>query len=224
MNYLSHYYIDAIEENPYHNLGLILPDLLGIYSRHFKIYDPDNHVVDSFESRQLMAGILKHFELDSIFHQSEFFLKHTTLIRYSLEELEITFLASKQHFLAHILLELIIDKVIIQRESQILENFYNDLDHIDQIKVKAFIKGKDEQFVNGFFEFFERFRTKRYLYSYTSEDAVIFLMNKVLERINLSIFNHEADLMKIRQCIIRSSQNIENDYDDLKAIRENENF
>jgi hypothetical protein len=90
--------------------------------------------------------------------------------------------------------------------------------------VKAFIKGKDEQFVNGFFEFFERFRTKRYLYSYTSEDAVIFLMNKVLERINLSIFNHEADLMKIRQCIIRSSQNIENDYDDLKAIRENENI
>lgn len=222
MNYLAHYYIDSEENRPYHNLGLILPDLLGIYSRKFKLSLEAGHYVDSELTREIFSGILKHFELDAIFHQSEFFLKHTTLIRYSLDENEVNFLATKQHFLAHILLELVIDKVFIANDFTLVERFYTDLDQIDASELLFFMKNKNDDFINGFLEFFRRFRTRRYLYGYTSVDAVIFLLNKVLERISLTAINDEADLLKLRKCIEHTEINIINDLKALSTIRDNE--
>ena len=219
MNFIAHYYLDGERGNPHYNFGLILPDLLSIQKRGWKVTDRNHIEAISEYNMQIVKGVLKHYDLDSLFHQSDYFITHTKYIKSLFTVSQIETVRKRKHFLAHILLELIIDRVIIKKETQILELFYADLDQIDIQEVGDLFYKEDEAVIQSFCTFFDKFRSKRYLYKYTNNEAIIFVLNKVLERVSLPIFCQADIVEKLNECISITEQYIENNYDSIWAIR-----
>ena len=81
MNFASHFFLDGIEGRPYYNFGLVLPDLASIFKRGWRIADRNNVQEMNQRNMDIFSGILKHYELDAIFHQSMFFNEHTKMIK-----------------------------------------------------------------------------------------------------------------------------------------------
>jgi len=220
VNYISHYFIDGIDGMPYYNLGLILPDLAGIYDRHLKLLDPVTHRELTKTDQELYAGILKHHELDSVFHQSEYFIRFTSLLKKYFTQFNYTHQKNRQHFIAHVLLELIIDLVIIKREERILDRFYFEIDKVVKDDFIHFFLGLDIKYIIGFYDFVDRFRTKRYLLNFTSSDAVVFVLQKIQERVGLEVVTNENQIISLKKCIDTLSEDIEDEYNRLKTIRD----
>ncbi|MBC8343875.1 MAG: hypothetical protein ISR55_11320 [Bacteroidetes bacterium] len=219
MNFISHYYLDGEDGNPYYNFGLILPDLMSIQKRGWKVTDSDHLSSISEYDIQILKGVLQHYELDALFHQSNFFTKHTKYIKSLFKVTQIETERNRKHFLSHILLELVIDRVIIKNEEHILDLFYKDLDQVDIIKIGELFHREDPELIKSFCNFFDKFRSKRYLYKYTSNEAIIFVLNKVLERVGLPIFNEVQILEKLDESITITEQYIDNHYDSIWALR-----
>lgn len=185
MNFLAHYFVDRITGKPYHNFGLILPDLMSMYKRKWKItekvlqYSLHQHEV------QIVAGVIKHNKLDSFFHQSDFFNKYTSEIKKILLGNGIEYPENRIFFLAHLLLELMIDRVIIRREKMILKEFYNELDEIDHNELEKFFIKINLPPTKGFYGYFIKFRKRKYLYKYANNFRLLYITNRILKRVGL---------------------------------------
>jgi S-adenosylmethionine hydrolase len=223
MNFVSHFYLDGEKGNPYYNFGLILPDLMSIQKRGWKITDKDHLNSISEQDIQIVKGVLKHYELDAIFHQSDYFFQYTKYIKSLFKVTEIETARKRKHFLSHILLELTIDKVIIKKEVDILDDFYRCLDNIEVEKIRELFQKENYMLVNNFCQFFEKFRAKRFLYRYTNNEAIIFVLNKVLERVGLPIFENTEMIERLDESISKTEQYIEKNYSSIWAIRYPEN-
>jgi len=220
LNYISHYFIDGINGLPYYNLGLILPDLAGIYDRHLKLMDVGTRVEMTKTNHELYSGIMKHYQLDSIFHQSNYFVTYTNKIKNYFNQLEFQHEPNRQHFLAHFLLELVIDKVIIQKENSILDSFYEEFDKVEEFHFKSFFTAIPEEKVNGFYLFVDKFRTKRYLYNFVNSDAVVFVIQKIQERIGLKVIDNPYEITKLKKCIDLIEKDISNEFEMIIKIRD----
>jgi len=220
LNYISHYFIDGINGLPYYNLGLILPDLAGIFDRHLKLLDVSTEVEMTKTNHELYSGIMKHYQLDSIFHQSNYFVTYTGKIKHYFTITDFQHQPNRQHFLAHFLLELAIDMVIINREEGILNHFYAEFDKVEKQPFINFFNYTDTEKINGFYLFVDKFRAKRYLYNFVSADAVVFVIQKIQERIGLKVIDNQIEIDKLKKCIEMIASDISSEFDMIKKIRD----
>ncbi len=187
MNFLSHYFVDQDHSDPYFVTGLILPDLARIFhpkwrlnARKIRETLPDNKDMD-----MLCQGIARHESGDLYFHNSDFFHTHTTHIKDVLNDNRIKSVSTRSYFLAHVLLELLLDRLIVKQMPEIPENFYATLSKIDPEKLRMYLKHFN--FVYDpweFLAFFERFIQSRYLLAYKHNEKFIFALNRVYTRVN----------------------------------------
>ena len=74
VNFLSHYYFDHQEGNPYFNLGLIFPDIVRNFVRGSKL----NFTIDMKDTPSadsLQKGCIQHVQSDKIFHAWDGFIE-----------------------------------------------------------------------------------------------------------------------------------------------------
>lgn len=196
MNFLSHYFIDRIENKPYHNFGLVLPDLMSMYRRKWKISSRVLKYSLNLQETQIVTGVVKHNNLDGYFHSSDFFIKYTNEIKDILVENNVDYPENRIHFIAHILLELLVDRVIIKKERLILKEFYSELNQVDWNILREFlIKIKMEE-VDGFYGYFIKFTRRKYLYKYANNYTIIYITNRILDKVNLPQIVNQKRRMK----------------------------
>jgi len=219
MNFASHFFLDGIKGKPYYNFGLILPDLMSIYKRGWRITDraKAKEMIDT--DVEILNGMLKHFELDAIFHQSMFFNDHTKLIKDLLKQEKLQLIHVKKHFVAHVLLELLIDRVIIKHDEKVLFDFYNCLDRIEKEKISHFFNENEPGVIDGFFDFYVKFRERRFLYKYSENETIIFILNKVLERVGLLPFTILSDIERLDMILSHIEIAIDDDFARVLEIR-----
>ena len=217
MNFLSHYYIDRIENKPYHNFGLILPDLMSMYKRKWKVSSRVMKENLTLQETQIVTGVVKHNNLDGYFHNSDFFYKYTTAIKEILQKNGVRYPEQRIHFVAHILLELLVDRVIIKKEKLILKEFYSELDQIDWNVLNDFLVKIKLDAVEGFYGYFVKFRRRKYLYKYANNFQVLFITNRILEKVNLPQIVDQKRLMK--KCLNEIEAIINESYYEVTSLR-----
>ena len=219
MNFLSHYFIDAEPGKPYHNFGLILPDLMGIYKRGWKLNGQAAKAKLNPLSSEIYRGVQKHYDLDSIFHQSDLFRENTNYILAQLNGNLDSIAMVKKHFIAHILLELLIDRVIILNDVMVAKNFYSDLLDTDLEALDNFFIKETAEHLDGFKSLVSRFRSDQYLYKYKDNEALLFALNRVMSRVNMQPVTDAPDKKLFIEVISQTQKRLSGDFLSIQNIR-----
>lgn len=157
MNFLGHLYIDSAPSSPYYNLGLLTPDFLYVFQAknkvNYKILDEivankNESTVDFFE------GILRHKTIDHFFHISDFFEKSTKKMKAIIEQTEINPNGKFNFMLAHVGVELLLDKAALHSNTKLANDFYKDLEQIDVQEIEKIMQKITRRSLNeGFSQF-----------------------------------------------------------------------
>jgi len=179
LNYFSHYYFDHIPGEADHNFGLSFPDLVRNFIRGKRL-KPPHPSAPQFEKYPLLSqGTQKHFTRDTQFHGSEFFKtteeKLNRLLQPVFQSLEI----GRYWFASHLLAEMMLDRVLMKKHPQLLDNYYLDLQNANQNAIADYLHLSEITDQDPFFERMERFASSQYLRQYVHDPALIFSLNRI---------------------------------------------
>ncbi len=191
MNFLAHHFFYA-SDDPYHNTGLILPDwsrsALGKrkleWERKTQSYSP---------FIGLWEGCKKHYEADGWFHDCGYFNESTKEIEKDLVKLQSQglLLAQRKWFLAHILSEVLLDRLIIEQFPEALDHFYQDLNQVPLSDIKDFLLESGKESMGRFPQGHAGFLSSEFLRFYSTADGLTESLNRVVQRTNQAAFSKE---------------------------------
>lgn len=184
MNYFSHYYFDHIKGNHYYNAGLVLPDFarsaagaknINIQLKFDKLNQPDFY--------NLNKGSKTHYSSDGFFHNCSFFKDSNQLFEDLFIEHEFPRQGQRLWFISHILFELVLDRVLIRNNRDILDDFYTSLKRVDLQIVIDFLAESGKDGTDKFTKFWEGFLKAQYLQYYLVDDKLVYSLNRVLQKV-----------------------------------------
>jgi hypothetical protein len=179
MHYLSHYFNELPQNDPYFVAGLAIPDLAPHFSKSYNSIIKNYVVADNRELELIHRGILRHYGADKEFHQSKLFNEHMSKALQSFLEEGLSRERLRLSFIAHIAVEMMIDHRIIVEEEGICENYYRILN------------SADEQVLNKYFDLhglayekqkflirFQFFKERRFLFLFKDIANVATALNR----------------------------------------------
>jgi hypothetical protein len=192
MNFLSHYYFDREEENPYRIMGIVLPDLLKNANKEWNLRpEKSEHLFLRNDSQAaLLEGWKRHLEVDRYFHSSEFFRRHTSILRLQIVP-HLLNSDVRPSFVAHIALELMLDSLLLTELNLDSSRFYAQLENTDEEILEDFLLLNNIPESSIFFNFLEGFIRSKYLESYREPKDIMFAIGKICQRIWLRPFTDE---------------------------------
>lgn len=186
MNYLSHYYFDQEKMESSFILGAVFPDLLSNFDRKLKNIPKQNVSDQSFNClSDFREGIKRHYELDRLFHSGVFFKKETLWLSKEIKGLELKSLNHRIYFFSHILLELILDRILLDRFPNIGHQFYEKLEKTPKTLLKEYFRTQDLlPYHDEFVKYFNFFIEKRFINNYIENVMIISVLDKFHQLIN----------------------------------------
>ncbi len=189
MNYLTHFYFNTLRPeyssvSPDFHFGVALPDILSVYDRSLRFHAGPS---DNFPADMWM-GIQNHLQMDAFFHKSEFFKVSYEQIRQHLAVSIPAHLDIRPFFLAHVLVEILLDHYILNREPELARKFYTQLHQPD---AKRLVKAMEEHFgknLGGLSDLINKFLVTRFLEGYIELDHLIYPVNRMLMRTRQQVF------------------------------------
>jgi len=192
MNFLSHFYFDRNEENPYRITGIVLPDLLKNANKEWNLRPEKNEHLFLHDDLQtgLLEGWKRHLEVDRYFHSSEFFSRHTSILRLQIVP-HLLNSDVRPSFVAHIALELMLDSLLLTELNLDSSRFYAQLENTDEEVLDDFLLLNNIPESSIFFNFLEGFIRSKYLESYREPRDIMFAIGKICQRIWSQPFTDE---------------------------------
>ena len=190
MNLVAHYYLDRDRVNSYFVVGAATPDLLSIYNsslrikaRHLKKMSEDQagRITPPF-----LSGLYRHFFADGVFHLSPTFNAETKQISNMLVDYFPDLNVQRKFFIGHILLELLIDKILIDKNPGILESYYGHFESLqpfrDLRKASQLAVGHD---LPNYEAYMHKFMRRKYLYHYADFEHIAWVLRRILRRVSI---------------------------------------
>lgn len=183
MNFLSHYYFDRSNPDPYQVMGGVLPDLVKNVRKDWT-FRPERRTVEnpSPELLSILTGWKQHISIDSIFHCSDFFNHHTALIRTAIAPV-LERSPVRPSFLAHISLELMLDSLLQTEGIVDPDHFYTQLSKCSRPYLEQFLAMNNADRPDLFFPFLEEFIHSRYIHTYRDPVQIMYALNRICMRL-----------------------------------------
>jgi hypothetical protein len=187
MNCFAHAY--PFLEDPYFIVGACLPDWMAVINR--KVRFRSHRIAPWIEStdpriRSLFSGVQQHLNDDHWFHGTSIFVELNLKLSKRLAYFESGISSLQSNFVAHIAIEMLIDDELSNRHPGQLEYYYEQLNVVDA----AWLQNQLEQFAVdrevAYARFHERFLEARFLFDYASNDGMLYRLNQVMRRAQLS--------------------------------------
>ncbi|MEZ6132439.1 MAG: hypothetical protein R3C59_27560 [Planctomycetaceae bacterium] len=187
MNYLAHGY--RFLDDPLFLAGTAVPDWLSVVNRRVRVrrrlVEPVVAATQDDHLRRIGRGILQHHHDDDLFHRCEVF-----------QRLEAEFSAAfRRHmpdrydhrpaFLGHILVELLLDATLAERDPTLLNRFYAAMARVNAQLVEDAVNHMAARSTDQLAWFIERFRQERFLEDYANNTTLALRLNQVLKRVRL---------------------------------------
>ena len=187
MNYFSHGF--CFLDDPYFLAGTAVPDWLNVVNRKAKI---PSKIAGQFVEHQnpvvarVARGIVQHHQDDAWFHRTRAFAElcweFTVLIRDQLSPDQ----GMRPSFLAHVLVELILDDCLIQRHPRRLDAYYKRLASLPATELADAILTMSRKPLQKLDAFIELFLQDQFLYDYADDHRLTWRLNRVLQRVGLT--------------------------------------
>ena len=168
MNFLAHYYLDSQSADSLFVIGLVTPDLMSLYNRGIRFRERDilkatKNASLSTEEQTLLKGVSRHFEADGIFHDSAFFKDESSLIGKRLRDAFPAHNVERSFFVGHVLLELCLDRLLMQEYPSLTTSFYEHFRAFSPEKIAELTSTLAGNPLPGYQEFLIRFLEKPYI-------------------------------------------------------------
>jgi len=188
VNFFAHYYFHNKQGDNWHNAGLLFPDLLRIFTSDQRISEKAGAMqIETFHHQNLSIGIHKHFDADDIFHNWQWFkdTNHKLALEIRNSDTDI----KRDWFLAHILIELAIDHVLVSENESKVNDLYNDLGACGKAEWLDFFKEKGFGEADKWYENYLKFISHRYIFTYKDTDNVVYALNRIYQNTGIGKFN-----------------------------------
>jgi hypothetical protein len=187
MNYFAHGY--RFVNDPYFMAGTAIPDWLSVVDRRVRVRakatQPHVQHVDA-RVAAVARGILQHLADDDWFHQTPTFHQLNVTFAARLREYLLGDDGYRPGFLGHILVEILLDAHLIEREPGLLDHYYLSLEKVDASLVQETINLIASQPTEWIVPFVPRFIHARFLYDYLDDARLLFRLNQVMQRVKLA--------------------------------------
>lgn len=163
-------------------LGAILPDLLSLYDRGVRPFKLLRGGGGRVEAGEVRDGVRFHYHVDSHFHRSPLFRDGSRALR---ERLMAAGGAPglKRFAVAHVLIELFLDHLLIVRDGARLAAFYGALERRDGGALEALLAGLPELDWAGFSGFIGRLAALRFADGYLDRPGLLDRTDRILGRL-----------------------------------------
>ncbi len=198
MNYFAHFFVDHKLGQHEYNTGLLLPDVTRGYVKTFK----HNIIAANAASLNFHEGCLAHYRADKLFHGSQFFADMLAMSNAEINQAKFSEALSRKWFLAHIMAELLIDRILIKQEPDLLDEFYNSLQQINDGQLLDFLNDYEIKDSPKFFEFFNHFRKVQYIRYYTDNNKFVYSLNRIMIRAGVGAMS-DADLIILQEVCVK---------------------
>lgn len=209
MNFIAHYHFYKSEDS-YYNLGLVLPDMVKNFNKtHLKPKDQFVHQL----LNSINKGSKMHLEADKLFHQSTFFKEAEKFMSFMMDDKA---LWPRKWFLNHLLCEIVLDRVIMERHPNEVKEFYSELNNVNIDQVELYLKLSNIPNYQNFREGFERFVKYQFIFEYEHNEKIIFALGRVYQRLGIEYEWTEEDKNLLLYAIPRQMEYIDERYHLLK--------
>ncbi len=188
MNYFAHGV--RFVDDPYLLAGTALPDWLSVVRRRVRIrmrHLPDGKARGRGPVGRLTEGIRQHLHDDDWFHRTEGFLVVSErLSRLTAEFADAVMVESdrlRPGFLGHLLTEMLLDSVLIERFPSRLESYYRALRAIDPCVVRDAFPAWGWPPVFAMTAWIPLFVNEAILYDYLEPPTLLYRVNQVMRRV-----------------------------------------
>ena len=192
MNYFAHYFFDHSHHSEIHNFGLVLPDFVRNFIKGKRLKPSPQKAFEHKELQLLHEGTLKHIDRDAQFHGSKFFKEASVQLGNLIRPAFIEAGIPRVWWGAHLLTEMMLDRVLIQENPVLIGRFYEDLENTSETIVGMYMEQNGIAETTDFFSRLARFRELRYLLRYTEDEAMVFSLGRVYLYAGVSAeWNHQ---------------------------------
>ena len=187
MNYFAHGL--RFVDRPYVLVGTALPDWLSVVDRRVRLRT--RHMQPFADGSgtplaEVAAGVLQHLEDDAWFHKTAAFAvasaKLTILFREALPSDD----GHRPAFLGHILTEMLLDAVLIERDPSALAAYYAAFERLDAELVEESVNRMAPQPIDGLSGSISLFARERFLTDYLDTKRLLYRLNQVMRRVKLN--------------------------------------
>ncbi len=214
MNFLAHYYFDKTE-SVYYNVGLVLPDLNRNFCKgNLQLNKP-------FEKQilnDIQQGCIKHIAKDKIFHQSIFFKETQKQVSQLIDHQSRW---PRKWFLNHILVEIMLDRALMDKFPLLCHQFYNDLEQAETIHLEEFLKHSGIEDYQEFGHKYVKFNEYKFIFNYLHNEKLIIALSKIYQKVGIKYEWSAADENILNRNFIEILQIVDNKMPEL--INEIEN-
>lgn len=191
MNLVAHFYLDRQRVNSYFAVGAATPDLLSIYNSRLRIKERHLKRLSEEEAGRVappfMEGLQKHFFADGVFHTSPLFHSETKRVSNLLIDYFPDLNIERKFFIGHILLELVLDKVLINQHPGILDSYYGHFESLQPFReVRKSLQIAVGHELPNYERYMTRFLRRRYLYDYAEPEHISWLLRRILRRVRIA--------------------------------------
>lgn len=220
MNFVSHYFCSQ-DSDPYHNLGLMMPDIFPRFSfYHNRFFIRFDTSLLTEHERHLWQGIAQHYRDDAYFHNMDSFKHVMSRIEEEMKKNEVLLSMKRKYLISHVLYELILDHMLMERYSDIVSEIYVKMDSIVRQDILQFLEkimGKHSQ-IEVFLNSYDHFMARRFLNFYSLEHNLVKALHRVTGKISDWAYNEETEfaLIPIIQQI-KSEINLDQTFENIKS-------
>ena len=187
MNYFAHGI--RFLDRPWFLAGTAVPDWLSVADRTVRLRDRMLEPFlesDDTDLRDFASGVKQHLHDDEWFHQTRGFYEVTSgvadIFRKHLGKSD-GFLPG---FLGHILTELLLDRLLIERDPEQLQRYYRSIQDAEANRVQELVNRIAPRQTERLAHFVTLFSQIRFLEDYLETRLLLRRLNQVLERVKLN--------------------------------------
>jgi hypothetical protein len=166
-------------ESKLHNFGLVLPDFVRNFVKGKRLKPVVSGIDGHTDLAMLHTGAVKHIARDASFHKSYYFKNATHHIGEIIKPVFLSVNIPRAWWAAHLLAEMMLDRVLIKAEPIMIDKFYHDLETSSTQTITQYLSLCDVHDHEVFFGRLNRFNELRYLKHYVNDDAMVFSVSRV---------------------------------------------
>lgn len=134
---------------------------------------------------RIAEGILRHHQDDRWFHNSHAFQRATWAVQQELILLLPNDRGFRPHFLAHVLVEMLLDAKLISDDPLLLDKYYSAIAAVDANSVQRGVNLIARHKTDRLVWVIEMFLRERFLADYMDDDRILLRLNQVMSRVRL---------------------------------------
>lgn len=193
MNYFAHGM--RFVDRPYFLVGTALPDLLSVVDRRIRLraknitpfLDHDSHI-----QSEVAQGIQQHLDDDHWFHSTQGFLEVSTDLSLLFRELFADDETARVGFLGHIVTELLLDRVLMDQNPGLLDQYYDAFEQIEPQQIEHATNRMATKETNQLQLWLGIFSKECFLRDYLDSQRMLVRLNQVMKRVKLQALPEET--------------------------------